>query len=365
VTRRTIGGGAVVLVAAAAIVAGATGHLGTTSAPGTPGASASTPDARPAASSGPVTEAVSRRTLQVTADLSGALGYGATRTLAAPGQGTLTRIAPAGTLVSRGQALWEVDGHRGPSLLYGSRPLWRDLRARVKDGADVLEVEQNLAALGVAPKGMKVNRHWDAKTTAAVRRWQRKTGQPRTGVIRVDQIVMAAGPLRLGEAKAALGAMLAPGTPVVDATGSERTVTLSVSLGKLKLVPVGASVTVEFPDGTTTQATVRGVGRTVAAGGQGSPDTVEVVVAFAQQASLPAYDAAPVTVHVATASHANVLAVPVASLVALLEGGYAVEVVAADGSRHYVGVTTGMDQDGWIEVTGTGLAEGDKVVMPS
>ena len=58
---------------------------------------------------------------------------------------------------------------------------------------------------------------------------------------------------------------------------------------------------------------------------------------------------------------------PVNALLALLEGGYAVEVVAADGTTHLVGVETGMFQDGWveIEVPSGGLAEGDKVVVPS
>ena len=61
------------------------------------------------------------------------------------------------------------------------------------------------------------------------------------------------------------------------------------------------------------------------------------------------------------------LAVPVNALLALLEGGYAVEVAADDGTTHLVGVKTGIFQDGWveIEVPDGGLAEGDDVVVPS
>ena len=44
-------------------------------------------------------------------------------------------------------------------------------------------------------------------------------------------------------------------------------------------------------------------------------------------ATLPELDAAPVTVHAVVTRHDDVLAVPVSALVALLEGGYAVEVV--------------------------------------
>ena len=44
------------------------------------------------------------------------------------------------------------------------------------------------------------------------------------------------------------------------------------------------------------------------------------------------------TVHVVREARENVLAVPVQALVALLEGGYAVEVVDAAGATHLVAV---------------------------
>ena len=56
---------------------------------------------------------------------------------------------------------------------------------------------------------------------------------------------------------------------------------------------------------------------------------------------------------------------PVEALVALREGGYAVEIVDGNAQRHYIGVTLGLFQDGMVEITGDGLAEGQKVVVPS
>ena len=44
------------------------------------------------------------------------------------------------------------------------------------------------------------------------------------------------------------------------------------------------------------------------------------------------------------------LAVPVNALVALLEGEFAVERVAEDGTSTLVGVELGLFQDGWVEV---------------
>jgi len=59
--------------------------------------------------------------------------------------------------------------------------------------------------------------------------------------------------------------------------------------------------------------------------------------------------------------------VPVASLLAVLEGGYAVEVVDASGLTHLVAVETGLFQDGWVEITAPNgdLEVGAVIVVPS
>ena len=59
----------------------------------------------------------------------------------------------------------------------------------------------------------------------------------------------------------------------------------------------------------------------------------------------------------------DALSVPVEALLALAEGGYALE--RPDGSL--VGVETGAFADGYVAVTPTSgdLAEGDEVVVPS
>jgi hypothetical protein len=54
----------------------------------------------------------------------------------------------------------------------------------------------------------------------------------------------------------------------------------------------------------------------------------------------------------------GVLAVPVNALLALAEGGYAVE-VDRDGHRQLLGVRTGLFAEGQVEVTGGGLRAGD------
>ena len=58
----------------------------------------------------------------------------------------------------------------------------------------------------------------------------------------------------------------------------------------------------------------------------------------------------------------DVLAVPVNALVARRGGGYGVELA---GSRRIVPVEAGMFADGYVEVSGGGIREGTRVVVPS
>ena len=69
------------------------------------------------------------------------------------------------------------------------------------------------------------------------------------------------------------------------------------------------------------------------------------------------------TVSVVTSAATDVLAVPVDALLALAEGGYAVELVTGAGRSDLVAVELGAFADGWVEVTGD-IAEGDEVEVP-
>jgi hypothetical protein len=76
---------------------------------------------------------------------------------------------------------------------------------------------------------------------------------------------------------------------------------------------------------------------------------------------------APVQVTITTGSVSNALVVPVDALVAQANGGYAVEVTGANGSHHLVPVSLGLfdDANGLVQVSGTGLAAGQHVVVPA
>ncbi|HEY1515145.1 MAG TPA: hypothetical protein VGF91_01920, partial [Solirubrobacteraceae bacterium] len=77
-------------------------------------------------------------------------------------------------------------------------------------------------------------------------------------------------------------------------------------------------------------------------------------------------DQALVDVAITDQTVRNVLAVPVNALLARAGGGYAVEEVAGDGTHHLVRVTPGLFDDaaGMLQVSGPGLAAGQRVVVP-
>ena len=163
-----------------------------------------------------------------------------------------------------------------------------------------------------------------------------------------------------------------PGTPILTGTTDERVVTVDLAADRTDIVKVGDTVSIELADGSTTPGTIREIG-TVAEGGDGrfgnpSTPTVTVTIGLDDPAASAAYTNSPVTVHIVRESRADVMAVPVASLLAVLEGGYAVEVVDAVGTTHLVGVTTGIFQDGWVEVTRAGRRSrrsATTIVVPS
>jgi hypothetical protein len=96
-------------------------------------------------------------------------------------------------------------------------------------------------------------------------------------------------------------------------------------------------------------------------GSQGQTSNyIDVVIAIAggQTAGL---DDAPVTVNFTSSSATGVLAVPVRALLALAEGGYALERVTATGTE-LVPVQLGAFADGYVQVTGK-VTAGDTVVV--
>jgi peptidoglycan hydrolase-like protein with peptidoglycan-binding domain len=343
------------------------------------------------------TAAVERRTLTVTEELDATLRYAGEYRVVGNLGGTLTWTVPEGTVVTAGKRLYETNGRDRASLMYGNRPAWRSLEAGVSNGADVLQLERNLKALGYTRAGDDIDRHWDAQTTAAVKRWQQASGLVVDGKLDLGEVIFLPEAIRISSIDAALGAAVGPGGPLMTATSNRRVISLDLDADDIDLVHVDAPVTIELPDGSTVDGTVATIGRVAQTSTDqqgGSTTTLPVTITLDDPKAAGGLDQAPVTVTVIRATRENVLTVPVNALVALLEGGYAVEVVddgaasnvpagsqnasSSPGSNgsvasspsprlktHLVKVEPGLFDHGKVEVTATGLQPGDRVVVPS
>jgi hypothetical protein len=306
------------------------------------------------------TATVTKRDISQTLDADGTLAYGTETDLAFGRPGTITALPAVGTTVDRGGELAEIDG--GPVvLLFGDRPMWRDLQEGVSDGPDVEQLEANLIALGYGTEAaLGPNQTWTDATTAAVKRWQHALEVDESGVVTQGAVVFKPAAVRIAEHATEPGGNASG--PVLKVTSPTKQIAVSLSVKRRSLVSVGQAVRIQLPDGTMTDGTITAVGAVAHEGQQGSDPTVDVTVALNDASVAGSLEEAPVTVKITTTSAQGVLAVPVSALLALTEGGYAVERVNADGTTTLVGVQLGPFADGWVQVSG--VNEGDKVVTP-
>ncbi|WP_203783931.1 peptidoglycan-binding protein [Paractinoplanes rishiriensis] len=346
---RAVGIGVVLAGTAGAAALAAIGFDGR----GQPSAGAST-------TAPPVTSPITRTTLARSVTVEATLDYGAPLTLAATTPGTLTWLPPAGSTVTRGEAVLRADD-LPVVLLHGPLPMYRQLSKDLK-GADVRQFERNLRALGYL--GFTVDDEYSVHTEAAVKRWQKDLGRPESGKVDVGAVLYTPGPVRVAKPLARLGAPAAG--DVLTYTGTDRTVTAQVQLTEQSWAKPGAPVTVLLPDGRKAGGKVSAVGAEVSesesAEGAATP-TAAVTVVVSDQAALRAFDRAPVQVSHVVEQRRNVLTVPVAALLALAEGGYGLEIREGGGTR-ITAVQVGMIADGRAEVRGPGLAEEMPVVVP-
>jgi hypothetical protein len=136
---------------------------------------------------------------------------------------------------------------------------------------------------------------------------------------------------------------------------------------------VGDKVTITLPNNQTTPGVISSVGTvatTPASSGSGSTNsspTITVLVNPTDPTATGTWDQAPVNVTITTGSVTNVLVVPVDALLAQSGGAYALEVAGANGVRHLVLVTLGLfdNADGLVQVSGSELSAGERVVVPN
>jgi peptidoglycan hydrolase-like protein with peptidoglycan-binding domain len=326
----------------------------------TGGSEASAADGGGSTATAPVT----RRDLVDRETFSGTLGYGDARNVVGGLQGTITSAADEGSVRERGEVLYRVD-ERPVVLMYGATPAYRAM-GQGDEGADVRQLERNLVALGFDPdRDIDVDGDFDWATAAAVRDWQEALGVDETGRIDLGQVVFLGGPRRIGVVQGTVGSSARPGQPVMQTSSTARTVTVALDARRQDLVAEGDAERVTLPGGDVATATVTEVGKVAKAASAGADPTIAVTLQLRTTKGVTALDEAPVDVAISTDRAKDALSVPVTALLALDGGGYGLEVVEPGGGTRIASVAVGLFADGFVQVSGAGIAEGAEVVVPA
>ncbi|MBO0747259.1 MAG: HlyD family efflux transporter periplasmic adaptor subunit [Acidimicrobiaceae bacterium] len=326
---------------------------------------------------------VTRQDISSQTQVNATLGYAGTYTAVNQVQGTYTFLPKTGEVVSQGEVLYGVNG-KPVVLLYGSTPAYRSLSEGTSTspvtGADVAELNADLVALGYAtsaeiPAGTATYTYW---TQVGVEKLQAAHGFSQTGTLTLGEVLFLPTAARITTVTPSPGSPAQVGENLLTASSPARQVSIALDASQQSEVKVGDKVTITLPNNDDTPGVVSSVG-TVATtpsgngGGSGSPSdsgsgpTVTVLVNPTDPAATGSWDQAPVEVSVTTDSVSNALVVPVDALVALSSGGYAVEVVGAGGVHHLVPVSLGLfdSASARVQVSGSGLAAGQRVVVPN
>jgi hypothetical protein len=317
------------------------------------------------------TATVTRRSLSSRTSVGGALGYSGDYTVLGQGGGAVTRLPAPGLVIRQGQPLYWV-AETPVLLLYGSVPAYRTLAegatASDTSGRDVRQLNRDLVALGCA-RGLGLDASSDEfswATRIAVQRLQARLGIARTGRLDLGRVVFLPSAARVTSVSATLGGPA--GGPVLKATSATRLVTVDLDATEQSQVKLGDRVAITLPNGHTTPGRVSSIGKVATPGsGTDSAPKVEVQISPTQASATGHLDQAPVQVVITTGTVRNALVVPVAALLAVSGGGYAVELAGTDSADRLLRVSLGLfdDSAGLVQVSGTGLGAGQRVVVPA
>jgi peptidoglycan hydrolase-like protein with peptidoglycan-binding domain len=350
---------AVILVAAGGIgVARAVGAFGTT---GHTGNGVTT-------NHGPTSlTAITQGSLSSQTQVSGTLGYAGEYTVLNHAMGTFTSLPATGQTIRRGRVLYEVS-NKPVVLLTGALPPYRSLSQGML-GPDVQQLNRNLVALGYATRSeLNPNsRYFGAETVTALEKLQAHLDVSQSGKLSLGQAMFVpTATVRVTKVTAALGSLAGPGSPVLQASSTRRVVTVALDTSEESYVKDGDKVTVTLPDNTTTPGIVTSVG-SIATQSSGGGATITVDVKLTRPGAAGKLDQAPVQVSITTGSVKNALIVPVDALLALGNGGYAVEIATSASGRSLVPVHLGLfdDATGTVQVSGPGLKADQRVVVPA
>ena len=309
------------------------------------------------------TATVERGDLSAQREFKATVSFGEAWAVNTSAAGTITQRHAIGTVVNFGEMLARID-HKPLFLGEGGMPMYRELyrlasgtrdeygnRLDLITGYDVAHLQTFLLAAGFDADGkLEVDGVFDTVTEKAVKAWQKAVGLPVSGRVDDSQLVFSPEPLRI-VSDSRIGATF----DGIEVNSVEATVLVETSNRDRAALPLGAEVQVTLADQTELSGVV--TDQKQATGDDGSPVWRTTIVPGDE---LPG-DASTATVTVTEVLAEDVLHVPVGALLALAEGGFAVEVPSGAGST-LVAVEVGEVLDGRAAITGD-LEEDTKVLV--
>ncbi|MEM8705792.1 MAG: peptidoglycan-binding protein [Actinomycetota bacterium] len=347
---------------AGAVAAGAVGvyALRTENTPSSDATSTESTDRRATS-----TATVTRGDLADEREFRASVSFGDSWMLGIDRQGTVTAPIAAGTVVDFGGELVRID-ERPVFLAAGDMPMYRMLekvdtrrrdennkRLTLLEGPDVTQLQELLVATGNdADETLEVDGVFGSSTEKAVKAWQTAAGLSPTGRVDSGQIVFASDPVRIAEAVRSGSSFQS-----LQVTRAKALVLVDTSNRDRSAIAPGTAVTIVLADGSRVDG--EATKQEQATGADGSAvwrTTID------SSAILPS-EVGSATIEVVDVAATDAVLVPASALLALAEGGFAVEKVTDTGTR-LVRVEIGEILDGRASVSGD-VEPGDSVVIPA
>ena len=318
------------------------------------------------------TDTITKGDLQGHTSVTGTLRYSDSRKFKSGFEGVLIQVPASGTVLTQGDVLYRT-GTETAYLMRGNLPAWRSFEAGMEDGEDIRQLETALRDLGYFD--YEPDDHFSWATTSAIMKWQKELDLPQTGTIPLGRVVFTSGDLRVGTVTARLGDRVAADTELYDVTSTTQVVDANVKLSDQKLAVVGTAVTIQLPDAKPTTGKITSVGTptekssgsgsgTGSGSGESKERVIPITVTLTDASATANFQEVSVTVDLPSEKRTGVLSVPVGALLALSTDQYGVEIVESNGTTRKVPVTIGLFAGGRVEVSGEGISEGQRVVVP-
>ena len=242
----------------------------------------------------------------------------------------------------------------------------------VIDAAEALAIENAQKAYDDALKSYNEGVDQESELTKAKEELEELKLSAKSETFSPTNAYASESPIIIGSYISDIGSAVSLNSQLYNISSIGIEVVFQVDASDQETVSLGDSVEIELPTDERVPTIITFIDQVVTQTQAG--EFIEVILEVLNPNEIEAYDQAPVKVFVTTEVSENVLFVPVNALLALAEGGYALEVYegeAEDGifqgesgvDTSYVAVEIGVFTDGFVEVKGN-ISEGQIVVVP-